>query len=137
MRGRPMHPTSPLRAEPAALPADPGRRHATKPGTGGRGAAGRRRDADPEEGRLRPQARRQQEFVQPDVDREITIAEGITVKELSDKLGIKANLLIKRLVERKIFATINHDIVVALSNGRRERMATPLYDFMPCSSVCR
>ncbi len=28
-RGRPMHPTSPLRAEPATLPTDPGRRHAT------------------------------------------------------------------------------------------------------------
>ncbi|MEP7354873.1 MAG: translation initiation factor IF-2 [Acidobacteriota bacterium] len=115
MRGRPMHPTSPLRAEPAALPADPGRRHATKPGTGGRGAAGRRRDADPEEGRIRPQSRRQQEFVQPEVDREITIAEGITVKELSDKLGIKANLLIKRLVERKIFATINQTMDVKLA----------------------
>ena len=98
-----MHPTS----EPATLPADPGRRHATKPGGG---AHGRRRDTDSEEGRLRPQARRQQEFVQPEVDREITIAEGVTVKELSEKLGIKANLLVKRLVDRKIFATINQTL---------------------------
>jgi len=103
-----MHPTS----EPATLPADPGRRHATKPGGG---AHGRRRDTDSEEGRLRPQARRQQEFVQPEVDREITIAEGVTVKELSEKLGIKANLLVKRLVDRKIFATINQTLDVKLA----------------------
>ena len=35
------------------------------------------------------------------------IGEGITVKELSEKLGVKANLVIKKLVDRKIFATIN------------------------------
>jgi translation initiation factor IF-2 len=95
------------------LPADPGRRHATKPGTGLHGA--RRRDVDNNEGRLRPQARRTQEFVQPDVDREITIAEGVTVKELSEKLGIKANLLVKRLVDRKIYATINQTMDVKLA----------------------
>jgi translation initiation factor IF-2 len=109
MRGRPMHPTS----EPATLPpSDPGRRHATKPGGGPRD---RRRDADTQEGRLRPQARRQLEFVPPDIDREITIAEGVTVKELSEKLGIKANLLVKRLVDRKIFATINQTLDVKLA----------------------
>ena len=110
MRGRPMHPTSPLRAEPATLPTDPGRRHATKPGT--RGTDRRRED---EEGRLRPVARRQEAFQPPPVDREITIAEGITVKELSEKLGIKGNLLVKRLVERKIFATINQTLDVKLA----------------------
>jgi len=110
-RGRPMHPTSPLRPEPATLPTDVGRRHATKPGT----RDARRRDAEPEEGRLRSVARREQVFQQPPVDREITIAEGITVKELSEKLGIKANLVVKRLVERKIFATINQTLDVKLA----------------------
>ena len=110
MRGRPMHPTSEAQTLP---PADPGRRHATKPGTSAHGA--RRRDVDSEEGRLRPQQRRQQEFVPPDVDREITIAEGVTVKELSEKLGIKANLLVKRLVDRKIYATINQTLDVKLA----------------------
>ena len=110
MRGRPMHPTSPLRAEPATLPADPGRRHATKPGT--RGTDRRRED---EEGRLRPVSRRQEAFQPPPIDREITIAEGITVKELSEKLGIKGNLLVKRLVEKKIFATINQTLDVKLA----------------------
>ena len=35
-------------------------------------------------------------FEPPPIDREITVAEGITVKELSEKLGIKANLVIKK-----------------------------------------
>jgi translation initiation factor IF-2 len=106
-----MHPTSPLRPEPATLPADVGRRHATKPGT----RDARRRDAEPEEGRLRSVARREQVFQPPPIDREITIAEGVTVKELSEKLGIKANLVVKRLVEKKIFATINQTLDVKLA----------------------
>ena len=101
---------SPLRAEPATLPADPGRRHATKPGA--RGTDRRRED---EEGRIRPVTRRQESFQPPPIDREITIAEGITVKELSEKLGIKGNLLVKRLVEKKIFATINQTLDVKLA----------------------
>jgi translation initiation factor IF-2 len=109
-RGRPMHPTSPLRTEPAPMPADPGRRHATKPGT-----RDRRREPDQEEGRLRPMARRHEAFEPPPVDREITIAEGITVKELSEKLGVKGNLVVKRLMEKKIFATINQTLDVKLA----------------------
>jgi translation initiation factor IF-2 len=106
-----MHPTSPLRAEPATLPTEAGRRHATKPGT-----RDRRRDVDQEEGRIRPVSRRGQEsFEPPPVDREITIAEGITVKELSEKLNVKANLVVKRLVEKKIFATINQTLDVKLA----------------------
>ena len=57
----------------------------------------------------------QQAFEPPPIDREITIAEGITVKELSEKLGVKANLVIKRLVEKKIFATINQTLDVKLA----------------------
>jgi translation initiation factor IF-2 len=107
-----MHPTSPLRAEPATLPTDPGRRHATKPGARG---PDRRRDQDHEEGRLRPVSRREQSFEPPPIDREITVAEGVTVKELSEKLGVKANLVIKKLVEKKIFATINQTLDVKLA----------------------
>jgi translation initiation factor IF-2 len=105
-----MHPTSPLRAEPATMPTDTGRRHATKPGAG---RTDRRREE--EEGRLRPVMRRAEAFQPPPVDREITIAEGITVKELSEKLGVKANLVIKRLFEKKIFATINQTLDVKLA----------------------
>ena len=109
-RGRPMHPTSPLRAEPAPLPTDPGRRHATKPGT-----RDRRREQEPEEGRLRPMARKYQTFEPPPIDREITIAEGVTVKELSEKLGVKGNIVVKRLFDKKIFATINQTLDVKLA----------------------
>ncbi len=44
------------------------------------------------------------------MNREITISEGITVKELSEKLDVKASLVIKKLVDRNIFATINQTL---------------------------
>ncbi len=105
-----MHPTTPLRPDQVPLPTEPGRRHATKPG-----ARDRRREAEQEEGRLRPVARRAEAFEPPPVDREITIAEGITVKELSEKLGVKATLVIKRLLDKKILATINQTLDVKLA----------------------
>ena len=109
-RGR-LHPTSPgLRPEPAALPTEPGRRHATKPG-----ARDRRRETEQEEGRLRPVVKRQEAFQPPPVDREITIAEGVTVKELSEKLGVKATLVIRRLLDKKILANINQTLDVKLA----------------------
>ncbi len=37
------------------------------------------------------------------------------MKELSEKLGIKGNLVVKRLVEKKIFATINQTLDVKLA----------------------
>jgi translation initiation factor IF-2 len=55
---------------------------------------------------LRP-TRRQVEAGPPPINREITISEGITVKELSEKLDVKANLVIKKLLDRGIFAMIN------------------------------
>ena len=58
---------------------------------------------------LRP-ARRQVEAGPPPINREITISEGITVKELSEKLDVKANLVIKKLFDRSIFATINQTL---------------------------
>src|SRR5579864_445308 len=106
-RPRTLHPTSPLRAEPATLiPTEQQRRHQGKPA-----GRDRHRDQEQEEGRLRmPVSRREQQQAPPPIDREITVSEGITVKELSEKLGIKANLVIKKLVEKKIFATINQNL---------------------------
>jgi len=58
---------------------------------------------------LRP-ARRQVEAGPPPINREITISEGITVKELCEKLDVKAALVMKKLMDRSIFATINQTL---------------------------
>src|SRR5258708_1395623 len=105
-RMRPMHPTTPGRLEPVAIPTtEQQRRHAAKPST-------RERHHEPEEGKLRMPMRRSEPAAPPPIDREITIAEGITVKELSEKLTVKANLVIKKLFDRKIYATINQTLDV-------------------------
>ncbi|MBK5290302.1 MAG: translation initiation factor IF-2 [Acidobacteriia bacterium] len=103
MRGRGMHPTSPLPSEPSAVPTTDTRRHAAKPRTASR-------ERELQEGRLRPIGKpREAEVVA--VNKDITIGEGITVKELSEKMGIKASLVIKRLLlDRKVFATINQTL---------------------------
>ncbi|HEX4227066.1 MAG TPA: translation initiation factor IF-2 [Bryobacteraceae bacterium] len=109
---RPMHPTTPLRAEPSTpLPTEQQRRHQAKPGA----RQGPRKRED-EEGNLRLRSSKRSAVLEPPpIDREITVAEGVTVKELSEKLGVKANLVIKKLVERKIFATINQTLDVKLA----------------------
>jgi translation initiation factor IF-2 len=106
-----MHPTS-LRPEQATpVPTEQQRRHQAKP-VGRQGA----RKRDVEEGNLRERVSKRPAFIEPPpIDREITIAEGITVLELSEKLGVKANLVIKKLVEKKIFATINQTLDVKLA----------------------
>jgi len=81
-----------------------------------RGRAGDKRPARQprerveEEKILRPASRRQIETGPPPINREITISEGITVKELSEKLDVKANLVIKKLLDKGIFATINQTL---------------------------
>jgi translation initiation factor IF-2 len=111
-RGRGLHPTTPLRPEVATLPATEQQR---------RGQKDRPRpiiDREAErEGKLRsvPLARRGEETSRLAEGKEFTVAEGVTVKELSEKLGLKANLVIKKLVDRKIFATINQALDVKLA----------------------
>jgi translation initiation factor IF-2 len=109
-RGRAMHPTTPVAVVPPAPVAD-------RRGDAGkrRAAAERARELEQEERALHgPRKTRQSEALLA-VNKDITVAEGITVKELSEKLGIKANLVIKKLVERKIFATINQTLDVKLA----------------------
>ncbi|MGA2269099.1 MAG: translation initiation factor IF-2 [Bryobacteraceae bacterium] len=102
---RPQHPTSRGRLEPGMAP----------PLEQPRGRAGEKRGARPQRERieeekiLRP-ARRHVETGPPPINREITISEGITVKELCEKLDVKANLVIKKLLDRGIFATINQTL---------------------------
>ena len=44
------------------------------------------------------------------VNTEIIVSDGMTVKDLAEKLGIKANIVIKLLVDRGLFATINQPL---------------------------
>jgi translation initiation factor IF-2 len=103
---RPQHPTSRGRLEPGLAPPV-----VEQP----RGRAGEKWPARPQRERveeekiLRP-ARRQVEAGPPPINREITISEGITVKELSEKLDVKASLVIKKLLDKNIFATINQTL---------------------------
>ena len=109
-RRRP-HPTSAGVEPPGPIPAStPGRRHQPRPTRGSQ----RERDRDREGRQRAPMPRRIQEVVA--INKDITISEGITVKELSEKLGIKASLVIKKLVERKIFATINQALDAKLAS---------------------
>lgn len=106
-RGRGMHPTSaPLLPDVGPVPATPGR----KPAAGKRaGDRGRRQEQEEKELLLRPSRRREPD-APPPITREITISEGVTVKELSEKLEVKASLIIKKLLDKKIFATINQTL---------------------------
>ena len=114
--GRPMHPTSrggvALVGPGAPPPPDTQRRPQFRPGQSRPGQS--RRPRDPEEKMLRP-VRRDQPAGPPPINRDITITEGITVKELSEKLDVKANFVIKKLVDRNIFATINQTLDAKLA----------------------
>jgi translation initiation factor IF-2 len=106
-----MHPTSrggaPLLGPGAPPPPPDQARRPAHNAQRGRPVQGRRREA--EEKILRPQTRRESAQL-PVINRDITISEGITVKELSEKLDVKANFVIKKLVDRGIFATINQTL---------------------------
>ncbi|MGC8781756.1 MAG: translation initiation factor IF-2 [Anaerolineae bacterium] len=74
------------------------------------------REREPEEKVLHPPTPRREELpARPAEGKKITISEGITVKELAEKLDLKAALVIKKLVEKKIFATINQTLDVKLA----------------------
>ncbi len=108
-RGKLTHPTSGGRPEVPAVPAEQRR-------PGGRRviSAAERERREREEKLVRPAIRREPETPVA-VNKQITLAEGVTVKELSEKLGLKANLVIKKLFSRKIFATINQTLDVKLA----------------------
>jgi translation initiation factor IF-2 len=110
-----MHPTSrggPLLGPGAPPPPPDQARRPAHNAQRGRPVQGRRREA--EEKILRPQTRRES-AAPPPINRDITISEGITVKELSEKLDVKANFVIKKLVDRGIFATINQTLDAKLA----------------------
>jgi translation initiation factor IF-2 len=104
---RPQHPTSRGRMEPglAPPPVEPAR---GRPGDK-RGGRPQPRERVEQEKILRP-TRRHVEAGPPPINREITISEGITVKELSEKLDVKAALLMKKLMDRGIYVAINQTL---------------------------
>jgi translation initiation factor IF-2 len=131
-RPRGMHPTSGgIRPEVAAPPpTDAPRRHATKPG-----ARNAQRQKEIQEGRLLYRQRREEEQIKA-ANSEIVISEGITVKEFSEKLGIKASLVIKRLFDKKIFATINQTLETKMAEDlAREFGATTTQSSYEAESV--
>ena len=110
---RPMHPTSRgglLGPGAPPPPSDQAQRRPQHLQNRGR----RDHQREPEEKNLRLQTRREI-AAPPPINRDITISEGITVKELSEKLDVKANFVIKKLVDRGIFATINQTLEAKLA----------------------
>jgi translation initiation factor IF-2 len=110
---RPMHPTS--RGGPAPGAPRPGdQRRGHRPGPS---RPARDKEAELEARMLRRSGggRGSAEPVRA-VNTEITVSEATTVKELAEKLGIKANLIIKALVDRGTFATINQTLDMKMIN---------------------
>ena len=108
---RPMHPVG----RPGFAPGGLGRprpgfdpRRGPRPGP----RQVRDREAEREERLLRRQASKAAQAPPVAVNKEITISEGTTLKELAERLGIKANVVIKTLVDRGLFATINQTLDV-------------------------
>ncbi|HEV2501127.1 MAG TPA: translation initiation factor IF-2 [Terriglobia bacterium] len=99
---RPMHPTT-ARTAPKS-PADGGAQ-ATRPAPY-RGAPGGR----PLPGRPLPQLAKPIVPEEVPITRNITITEGVSIKELSEKLEVRAKDVIKRLLEKGIFSTINQTL---------------------------
>ena len=63
------------------------------------------------EKKLAPSAPRPQPRVEaPREFRKVTLTEGITVGELAEKLDVKMTDMIKKLMERGIFASKNHSL---------------------------
>jgi len=64
---------------------------------------------------FKPGPRRQDQMSVQATNKDITISEGITVKELAEKMGVKGVDVIKKLLQKKIFANINQTLDVKLA----------------------
>src|SRR5947208_857669 len=122
---RPMHPTrqSPAGARPLGVgpglpppgPARPG----SRPGAPSRRPAQRYIPRGVKEGPMKgfvPPPRLTVSNEPLPITRSITITEGISVKDLAEKLGIRAKDLIARLLMRGVFATINQTLDAELAS---------------------
>jgi len=100
-------PSQPLRPGQPSAPGRPpmGGGYPQRPGGAGRPAAGRSRTSGPRRDD-RPSYGAVAE-APPPITKLITLAEGMTVKDLADKLDIKAKDVLKKLMERRMMMTIN------------------------------
>src|SRR6266852_5187980 len=124
---RPMHPTRvapagsrPLGVGPGAGMAPPGPvRPGARPGAPSRRPGQRYVPRGVKEGPMKgytPPPRMTISNEPAPITRNITITEGISVKDLAEKLGIRAKDVIARLVVRGVFATINQTLDAELAS---------------------
>ncbi|MGA8775039.1 MAG: translation initiation factor IF-2 [Terriglobales bacterium] len=124
---RPMHPTRvspagtrPLGVGPGAPMAPPGpTRPGSRPGGPARRPGQRYVPRGIKEGPMKGYVPPPRMIVSNEpmpITKNITITEGISVKDLAEKLGIRAKDLIARLVVRGVFATINQTLDAELAS---------------------
>ncbi|HST10974.1 MAG TPA: translation initiation factor IF-2, partial [Terriglobales bacterium] len=124
---RPMHPTRqsptgarPLGVGPGAPMAPPGpTRPGSRPGGPSRRPGQRYVPRGVKEGPMKgyvPPPRLSLSNEPQPITRNITITEGISVKDLAEKLDIRAKDLIARLLSRGVFATINQTLDAELAS---------------------
>jgi translation initiation factor IF-2 len=124
---RPMHPTRvapagsrPLGVGPGAgLPPPGATRPGSRPGAPARRPGQRYVPRGVKEGPMKgytPPPRMIISNEPAPITRNITITEGISVKDLAEKLGIRAKDVIARLVVRGVFATINQTLDAELAS---------------------
>jgi len=122
---RPMHPTRqsptgtrPIGVGPGAPPAGPSR-PGSRPGGPARRPGQRYVPRGIKEGPMKgytPPPRLSLSNEPQPITRSITITEGISVKDLAEKLGLRAKDLIARLLVRGVFATINQTLDTELAS---------------------
>ena len=134
---RPMHPTrtSPTGARPlgvgpgggAMAPPGPSRPGA-RPGAPSRRPGQRYIPRGVKEGPMKGYVPPPRVTIQNEplpITRNITITEGISVKDLAEKLGIRAKDLIARLLARGVFATINQTLDSKLATDIAREQISP------------
>ena len=92
----------PLPARPGAHTPRPAYRPTYRGRPGGR-PGGRKRTQRPTAAAVEPTPL-------PEITRTITLAEGMTVKDLADKLEVRAKDVLKKLIDKRIMMTINNTL---------------------------